>query len=222
MSVDPYASDAYPLHSQGMVGGSDSHSVGGGATVATSPLAADARSRSGSFTGAQTPTAYQLRLEAKVDRLTAEVLQLRQLLLSGAVMLAPGKQMHHEPAPHVMVTAPIHQSHHGHAPMHPHMPSHHVGGHMMGNHAAHGHGHASSQGGGHSTSDKIDARRRRYPGFRGVPVCACCNKSFCLIFNSPGGKCKRGDQCEHAHHYMPPNAPTGSIVRPLAMPASFK
>lgn len=150
-----------------------------------------------------------------MDRLTAEVLQLRQLLLSGTVMLAPGKQMHHESAPHVMVTAPVHQSHHGHAPMGGHVVAHHGGGgQMMG-----GHG---SQGGGHSTSDKIDARRRRYPGFRGVPICACCNKSFCLIFNSPGGKCKRGDQCEHAHHYMPPNAPTGSIVRPLAMPASFK
>ena len=36
------------------------------------------------------------------------------------------------------------------------------------------------------------------------------------------GMCKRGDQCEHAHHYMPPNAPTGSIVRPLPVPASFK
>lgn len=142
---------------------------------------------------------WQLRMEAKVDRLTSEIAQLRHLLLNSGVLMPAGK------SPGMGEAAPVH------------MPMSHVRVGMV--HSMVPNIPSSS---GHSTSDKIDARRRRYPGFRGVPICACCNKSFCLIFNSPGGKCKRGDQCEHAHHYMPPNAPTGSIVRPLPVPASFK
>lgn len=161
-------------------------------------------------------TPWQVRMEAKVDRLLAHVAQMNQLLASGAVMVAQPKAVHlGEASPAHLIAAPMargvlpHQHHLMHG--HPHGHSHVLNG--MG---------GMSQSGGHSTSDKIDARRRRYPGFRGVPVCACCNKSFCLIFNSPNGKCKRGEQCEHAHHYMPPNAPTGSMVHPLAAPAPFK
>ena len=160
-------------------------------------------------------TPWQMRMEAKLDRMAADMAHIKQLLLAGnggGALLVPtlSKGMIVTDAPPHMIAGPhprgpIMQQHPHQHQMVPPVPT-----------------SAAPAAGGHSTSDKIDARRRRYPGFRGVPVCACCNKSFCLIFNSPGGKCKRGDQCEHAHHYMPPNAPTGSVVRPLAVPASFK